>query len=77
MVFITDEIRDKIEDLDIEQVASELGLAVKNHKALCFVHDDRHASLHFERNKKIISYDGKQFSLVTVKRYFRRISNLL
>ena len=53
MVFITDEIRDKIEDLDIEQVASELGLAVKNHKALCFVHDDRHASLHFERNKKI------------------------
>lgn len=35
MVFITDEIKDKIEDLDIEQVASELGLAVKNHKALC------------------------------------------
>ena len=31
----------------------EFGLAVKNHKALCFVHDDRHASLHFERNKKI------------------------
>lgn len=53
MVFITDEIRDKIEDLDIEQVASELGLTVKNHKARCFAHDDRHASLHFERNKKI------------------------
>ena len=32
MVFITDEIRDKIEDLDIEQVASELGLAVKIRK---------------------------------------------
>lgn len=53
MVFITDEIKDKIEDLDIEQVASELGLTVKNHKTRCFSHDDSHASLHFERNKKI------------------------
>lgn len=53
MVYITNEIKDKIEDLDIEQVASELGLTVKNHKARCFAHDDRHASLHFERNKKI------------------------
>lgn len=53
MVFITDEIKDKIENLDIEQVASELGITVKNHKALCFEHDDRHASLHFTNNKKI------------------------
>lgn len=53
MVFISDEIKDRIESIDIEQVASELGLMVKNHKALCFAHDDRHASLHFERNKKI------------------------
>ena len=35
MVFITDEIKDKIEDLDIEQVASELGLAVKYYNSLC------------------------------------------
>lgn len=53
MVYITDEIKDRIENLDIEQVASELGLTIKNHKARCFAHDDRHASLHFERNKKI------------------------
>ena len=53
MTFITDDIKEKIEALDIESVATELGMKVRNHKTLCFEHNDRHASLHFEKNKKI------------------------
>lgn len=50
MTFITDYIKEKIEALDIEIVATEMGMNVRNHKALCFEHSDRHASLHFENN---------------------------
>lgn len=45
---IIDEItKQKLLDLDIEDVASDLGISVSRHKALCFMHDDHHPSLVF------------------------------
>lgn len=36
-----------IHELSIEDVAEKLGIKVKKHSALCFMHDDRHPSLAF------------------------------
>lgn len=45
---IIDEItKQKLLELDIEDVASDLGISVSRHKALCFMHDDHHPSLVF------------------------------
>lgn len=47
------EIVDRLNELPIEDVANKLGLEVKRHKALCFMHDDQHPSLSFNTKKNI------------------------
>ena len=39
--------RAKLQSLPIEQVAMELGIEVRNHKAICTFHEDKHPSLSF------------------------------
>ena len=41
----------KLRDLPIEGVAEQLGMVVKQHKALCPFHDDHHASLSFNTRR--------------------------
>lgn len=45
------EIIDKLNDLSILSVASKLGISVKRKRALCFMHNDSHPSLHFNTDK--------------------------
>lgn len=47
------EIVDRLNELPIEDVANKLGLEVKRHKALCFMHDDQHPSLSFNTKKNM------------------------
>ena len=47
---ISDEILHKLHELDCEDVAKRFGIDVKRHKAHCFNHDDRIASLGFRGN---------------------------
>lgn len=39
----------RLKELDIEDVASALGIEVRKHKALCFMHDDHNPSITFSR----------------------------
>lgn len=41
----------KIKDLDIEEIAQFLGIEIKQHKAICFMHNDTDPSLSFKNNK--------------------------
>lgn len=41
----------KLRDLPIEGVAQQMGMVVKQHKALCPFHDDHHASLSFNTRR--------------------------
>lgn len=50
---IPQDIIDRLNGLDIEDVASKLGLEVKRHKALCFMHNDHTPSISFSRNRNI------------------------
>lgn len=43
-------IVEKLKNLNIEDVAKQLGMSVFRHKALCFMHEDRHPSLSFMKN---------------------------
>lgn len=43
----------KLSVLPVEDVAQKLGIIVKNHKALCFIHDDHKPSLNFSAEKNI------------------------
>ena len=45
------EIIDKINELSILSVAEKLEIRVKRKRALCFIHDDSHPSLHFNTGK--------------------------
>lgn len=47
------EIIDRLNELPIEDVANKLGLEVKKHNALCFMHEDRHPSLSFNTKKNM------------------------
>ena len=47
------EIVDRLNELPIEDVANKLGLEIKRHKALCFMHDDQHPSLSFNTKKNM------------------------
>ena len=44
---------EKLRDLPIEEVASQLGLQVARHKSLCPFHSDHHASLSFNTRKNL------------------------
>ena len=44
---------EKLRDLPIEEVASQLGLQVTRHKSLCPFHSDHHASLSFNTRKNL------------------------
>ena len=43
----------RLNELPIEEVANRLGIEVKRHKALCFMHDDHNPSITFSTNKNI------------------------
>lgn len=45
------EIIDKLNELSILSVAEKLEIRVKRKRALCFIHDDSHPSLHFNTGK--------------------------
>lgn len=49
-MFIPDDIVEKLHNLDCEIVAKDFDIQVSNHKAHCFMHDDRNPSLAFKRN---------------------------
>lgn len=44
---ISDEALKQLRKLSVEQVAEALGIVVKHHSALCFIHEDHHPSLVF------------------------------
>lgn len=44
----------KLNSLSCEEVAEKLGMDVIRHRALCFMHDDHHPSMHFYgRNREM------------------------
>ena len=47
MPYIPSDIYEKLSGLNCEEVASRLGLGVRNHRCRCFIHDDTHPSLSF------------------------------
>lgn len=47
MVRISENTLLSLRDLSCEDVAAKLGMEVKNHRTLCFMHDDHHPSLAF------------------------------
>lgn len=50
---IPSEVISSLKELDIEDVASVLGLEVRKHKALCFMHDDHNPSITFSKAKNL------------------------
>lgn len=47
MIRVPHDIVAELKSIPVERVAEELGLDVKRHSALCFMHDDHHPSLVF------------------------------
>lgn len=47
MTVISQDIKSQLGNLSCESVAEKLGIEVKKHRALCFMHDDHHPSLAF------------------------------
>lgn len=47
------ELIDNLNRLPIEEVARRLGLDVRTHKALCFMHDDHNPSISFSTSKNV------------------------
>lgn len=52
-MIIPREVVDRLNELPVEEVANKLGLEVKKHKALCFMHNDQHPSLSFNTKKNM------------------------
>ena len=50
---IPQDIIDRLKELNIEEVADKLGIVVKRHKAVCFMHDDHEPSLKFSPSKNM------------------------
>ena len=50
---IPENIVTKLNELPIEQVAQELGISLKAHKALCFMHNDHNPSMSFNVKKNM------------------------
>ncbi len=52
-MIIPEDIVQKLSDLSIEDVAGKLGITVKRHKSLCFMHNDHSPSLTFSPKKNM------------------------
>lgn len=52
MAFNTQNILSRLKELSCEEVAVKLGIDVKHHRALCFMHSDQHPSLAFFGSKR-------------------------
>lgn len=50
---IPQDIIEHLQELKIESVAEKLGIYVKRHKAICFMHDDHNPSLKFNPSKNM------------------------
>lgn len=50
---IPQDIIDRLKELRIEEVADKLGIVVKLHRAICFMHDDHEPSLKFIPSKNM------------------------
>lgn len=46
-MIITEDTKQRLKELPIEDVAEKLGLSVSRHQCLCFMHDDHHPSMVF------------------------------
>ena len=52
-MIIPQDIIDRLKELKIEEVADKLGIVIKRHKAICFMHDDHEPSLKFSPSKNM------------------------
>ena len=52
-MLIPKNIIDQLQELNIETVATKLGIDVKKHKALCFMHNDHTPSITFSKTKNM------------------------
>lgn len=50
MVYIPNHIVEKLDAVNVYDVAEKLGIAVSRNLALCFIHQDHHPSLHFKKS---------------------------
>lgn len=55
---IPEDIVNRLNEFPIESVADKLGIDVKRHKALCFMHNDHTPSLKFTPSKNEDRRDG-------------------
>ena len=53
MPFIPEHIVNRLNAINVEAVAEALGVEVRKHQALCFIHPDHTPSLHFHPGKNI------------------------
>lgn len=52
-MLIPQDVIDRLQELNIEKVAVKLGMDVKRHKALCFMHNDHAPSITFSESKNM------------------------
>ena len=52
-MLIPQDVIDRLQELNIEKVATKLGMDVKRHKALCFMHNDHTPSITFSKTKNV------------------------
>lgn len=52
-MLIPQDVIDRLQELNIEKVATKLGIDVKRHKALCFMHNDHTPSIAFSKTKNM------------------------
>lgn len=73
MTVVPSHIRERLAALPIEEVAQRLGMEVRCHKALCFMHDDQHPSMSFKPSENIwkcfVCGSGGKGSISLVKAY--------
>lgn len=50
---IPEDVIKRLDELPIESVAERLGISIRLHKALCFMHDDHNPSITFSKTKNI------------------------
>lgn len=52
-MLIPKDVIDRLQELNIEKVATKLGMDVKRHKTLCFMHNDHTPSITFSKTKNM------------------------
>lgn len=68
-MFVPRDVISRLQQLNCEDVANDLGLSVNKHKAKCFMHNDSHPSLSFHKSGKfwkcfVCDKGGDSISLV-------------